>query len=159
MWTLIRGRQEKEGKCFEERCRNLMVMTDEISTTISGCITITADGNNCTIRIHDPVVKKAFDMLAMQIGSLTLHGLSDDDNEAVENSRMVESEQRRWEQKLVWEDDLRREYLRRLWFRLYHKVHDCNCRQCLDFYLPHRDPTPSPPLPPMPEEDSDSDCS
>lgn len=26
MWTLIRGDQEKEGKCFDETCRNLMVM-------------------------------------------------------------------------------------------------------------------------------------
>lgn len=70
--------------------------------TISGCITIIANGNNRIIRIHDPAVKKVFDMLAMQIGSPTLHGLSDDEYEAVENARMVEGERRRWEQKLVW---------------------------------------------------------
>lgn len=31
-------------------------------------------------------------MLAMEVGSLTMHGLSDEDHEAVENSRMVELE-------------------------------------------------------------------
>ena len=150
MWTLIREGSEKEGNCFEERCKNLMVLIDEISAGVRVCPSNNAD---LMVIIEDRVLMKLFDMLSMQVGSLTLHGLSDEDTEAVESAKMVEREQRRWELKFVEEDDYRRDYLRQIWAQLYYKVHDCPCRQCCDFYMPTEEPTPSPPLPDLPEEE------
>ncbi|CDM35946.1 hypothetical protein DTO013E5_5454 [Penicillium roqueforti] len=150
MWTLIREGSEKEGNCFEERCNNLMVLIEEISDSVRVILSTNAD---LMTTIEDPVLMKLFGMLSMQVGSLTLHGLSDEDTEAVESAKMVEREQRRWELKLFEEDDERRNYLRMIWARLYYKVHDCPCRQCCDFYLPTEEPTPSPPLPDLPEEE------
>ncbi|EKV12136.1 hypothetical protein Pdw03_7059 [Penicillium digitatum] len=154
MWTLIRKDSDQQGKCFEKKCENLMVLTDEISASTNFFATYTFDG---IADITEPVLMKMFDMLAMQVGSLTLHGWSDEDDESVQNARMAEQEQHRWEKKVLGEDDERCEILRHLWGRFYYKDQDCDCRQCMDFYLPTREPTPSPSLPPIILEDSESE--
>ncbi|KAJ5512639.1 hypothetical protein N7463_002191 [Penicillium fimorum] len=145
MWTLIREATEKEGKCFEERCTNLMDVIDDLIGMLQ------LDSN-----LEDRVTLKLFDMATMQIGSLTLDGFSNVDREAVYNAKMIESEQSRWEKKKVWQDCARQSLLRDFWTRFYYKGYDCICRQCMDYYLPKRDPTPSPPLSPLPETDIDS---
>lgn len=148
MWATIRWNLRKEGRCFEDRCINLMVMADELAHDVPYCVT-TAINERGAVDIQDLVMQKRFDMFAMQLGSLTLWGHSNIDTTAVENACMAEEEQRRWEQKPAWRDDERSESLRLVWTRLYYKDIHCDCHQCLDSYLPARDPTPSPPLPPM----------
>ncbi|KAJ5165049.1 uncharacterized protein N7500_006879 [Penicillium coprophilum] len=145
MWTLIREGTKKEGKCFEGRCSNLRILIDELSSILD------YDSD-----MEDRVTLKLFGMAAMQVGSLTLDGFSKDDSKAVHNAKMIELEQRRWEKKLVWEDCPRQAMLRSYWARFYYKDYDCICRQCLDLYITSRDPTPSPPLSPLPEPEIDS---
>ncbi|KAJ5360307.1 hypothetical protein N7517_009498 [Penicillium concentricum] len=145
MWTLIRAGTEKEGTCFEERCRNLMGLIDDVISMLQ-----------LDIEIVDRVTRKLFDMATMQVGSLTLNGFSNDDVKAVYNARMIEDEQYRWERKKLWEDCSRQSLLRSFWARFYYKGYDCICRQCMDHYFPRRSPTPSPPLSPLPETDIDS---
>ncbi|KAJ5836506.1 hypothetical protein N7447_002532 [Penicillium robsamsonii] len=145
MWTLIREGTEKEGKCFEARCRNSMDLIDDLISMLQ----LDSD-------LENRVTLKLFDMATMQIGSLTLAGFSNVDREAVYNAKMIESEQVRWEKKEVWQDCARQSLLRSFWNRFYYKGDGCICRQCMDYYLPKRDPTPSPPLSPLPETDIDS---
>ncbi|KGO77976.1 hypothetical protein PITC_025040 [Penicillium italicum] len=151
MWTLVRKDTDKQGKCFEKRCEILMVLTDEISASTNFFKVSVAP------TISEPVLMKMFDMLAMQVGSLTLRGCSDEDYEAVQNARMVEQEQYRWEHKPQEDDDDRRDILRNLWSRFYYKDQDCDCQLCTFSYLPTCSPTPSPPLSPMFLDDSESD--
>ncbi|KAJ5044405.1 hypothetical protein NUH16_001207 [Penicillium rubens] len=44
---------------------------------------------------------KLLGMLAMQVGSLTIHGVAGEDTEAAENARMVEMQQHRWAMEFV----------------------------------------------------------
>ncbi|KAJ5603031.1 hypothetical protein N7537_005987 [Penicillium hordei] len=156
MWAKLRWKLRNEGRCFEDRCINLMVLADEMAHSFPHCQT-TVINERGVIDIQDLVMQKRPDMLAMQLGSLTLWGWSNIDTAAVENACMIEEEQRRWEQKLASKNDERSESLRRLWSRLYYKDVHCDCHQCLNLYLPFRDLTPSPPLPQMVNySDSDS---
>ncbi|OQD85171.1 hypothetical protein PENSOL_c105G08219 [Penicillium solitum] len=155
MWAKLRWNLKNEGRCFEDRCIILMGLADEMAHSFPNCVT-TVINEKGVVEIQDLVMRKRFDMLAMQLGSLTLWGCSNVDTPAVENACMVEEEQRRWEQKPPSRDDERSQYLRFLWSRFYYKDDHCDCHQCLDLYLPLRDPTPSPPLPPM-YNSSDSD--
>ncbi|KAJ5926937.1 hypothetical protein N7516_008710 [Penicillium verrucosum] len=149
MWARLRWNLKNEGRCFEDRCINLMVLADEMAQDFPHCVTTVIDEKG-VIEIQDLVMRKSFDMLAMQLGSLTLWGCSNIDTAAVENACMAEKEQRRWEQKPVSEDDECSKSLRNMWFRMYYKDMDCDCHQCLDLYLPLRSPTPSPTLPRCP---------
>ena len=158
MWAKLRWNLRKEGRCFEDRCIILMVLADEMAHSFPNCVT-TAINKNGVVEIQDLAMQKRFDMLAMQLGSLTLWGHSNVDTAAVENACMVEEEQRRWEQKPPSRDDERGQSLRFLWSRFYYKDVHCDCHQCLNLYLPLRDPTPSPPLPPMFNSDDSDELS
>jgi hypothetical protein len=49
-------------------------------------------------------VIKLSGMIAIQVGSFTLHGVTGEDTEAAGNARMVEVQQHRWEMEFVWND-------------------------------------------------------
>lgn len=155
MWTKLRWNMKKEGRCFEDRCIILMKLADEMAHSFPNCVT-TVINEKGVVEIQDLAFQKQFDMFAMQLGSLTLWDCSNIDTAAVENACMVEEEQRRWEQKQPSRDDERGQSLRFLWTRFYYKDDHCDCHQCLNLYVPLRDPTPSPPLPPL-FNSSDSD--
>ncbi|CAI7646693.1 unnamed protein product [Penicillium glandicola] len=151
MWTKVREGIIRESKCFEEKCLILMGVIDQISIDI--------DITGPTRTIGDPVVKKMCQMLALHIGALTLDGFSDIDTEAVESSREIELEQRRWEIKHEDYDDERGRKLRVVWVHMYYKVDDCLCGLCTGSYKHTREPTLSPPLPPLDPESSDDSSS
>jgi hypothetical protein len=152
MWMLIRHGTNKDGVCFEARCNNLRILMKELALLV--------DCAKHSLLYHDFYEEEAhmlkiFRMASIQIGSLNLQGLSNDDREASANARLVELEQKKWARRSPIDDDWRLAMLREYWTRFYFKVDGCLCGLCLGVYVQHRDPSLSPPLPPLPDLSTD----
>ena len=93
--------------CFSERCCNL----SDVILEVAGMVT-SKDGQ------LPLTVMKMFDMLAMQLGRLSLDGHREEDEYARDFDRMAKDEDRRWQIGSQGPDDGRAELLFDLWTRM-----------------------------------------
>jgi hypothetical protein len=120
-WTgLLDDPNELTCSCLSDRCRNLssiIVEVAELVTIRDGQLPVT--------------VMKMFNMLAMQVGRLTLDGHREEDEYAQGFERMAKDEDRRWQIGSQGPDDGRAAILFGLWTRMNriseHGL-DCTCR-------------------------------
>ncbi|OQE13918.1 hypothetical protein PENFLA_c042G04171 [Penicillium flavigenum] len=117
-WTgLLDDPNELTCSCFSDRCRNLSNIIVEVVEQV-------------TIRDGQlPVtVMKMFNMLAMQVGRLTLDGHREEDKYAQGFERMAKDEDRRWQIGSQGPDDGRAALLFGLWTRMNrNSEHGPNC--------------------------------
>ncbi|KAJ5486379.1 hypothetical protein N7530_000679 [Penicillium desertorum] len=117
-WTgLLDDPNELTCSCFTDRCRNLsniIVEVAELVTIRDGQLPVT--------------VMKMFNMLAMQVGRLALHGHREEDEYAQGFDRMAKEEDRRWQIGSQGPDDSRAALLFGLWTRMNRiSEHGPNC--------------------------------
>ncbi|KAJ5473632.1 hypothetical protein N7475_003198 [Penicillium sp. IBT 31633x] len=106
-WSEVHDPNKTTCICFVDRCSNFAAVLTEIADLV-----IIRDG-------QIPVtVMKIFNMLAMQVGRLTLDDRREDDEYAMKYDRMAKEEDRRWQIGSQGPDDGRAELLFGLWTRM-----------------------------------------
>ncbi|KAJ5584202.1 uncharacterized protein N7459_004002 [Penicillium hispanicum] len=116
------------GPCFPHRCRILKRVMAELSKTITHGQTV------------DSETVDTLQMLALQVGRLTLTGYSQEDTFAAEMARLCEGEGEKWENRSR-EDRRRLRAQYSLWIRIHFKLTGCGCLQCVDAYVPIQPPS------------------
>lgn len=115
------------GSCFAHRCQIISDVLGEVSDRIVNVRQLHSDD------------MEMFDMLAMQIGRMTLHGYTDEDDLAVDMAKLTEQQEHEWKTSETKEnpmDESERRHLRFFWARVHFKMDGCGCRQCLGMYSP-----------------------
>lgn len=145
-WQVLEN--DTTGSCFAHPCQIISDALGEVSDRLVHVQQLRSDD------------REMLDMLAMQIGRLTLHGYTDEDDLAVGMARLTEQQEHEWKTSETEEtpmDESERRHLRFFWARVHFKMDGCGCRQCLGMYslAPSICSSPSP-QPPTSSSSSDA---